>query len=493
MEEARPARPPARLPIMKYLVRAAVLLAFAASPAAPQETDDLQKNTSHVRMYPSVEQLVRRADALAAEGKFNEALEIYADAQSLPNALVPAEVKPPAPPRFVGVLEFCLRRIAAWPPEGRAAARRHSDPAAGQAFRAAQASRDPQALADVALRYPHSSFADDALALLGNLHLEAGRATEAASTFERLLALADAGIPRPVVLARLGEAWARAGRPDALDALIRRAERESPGEKVILGDREAGLVDTLKRIARSAPPAVPAALAPPSWEMIQGGPTGVRVADPADFGLRQWSAKLEEARYQADDDQWGGGWADSRPDSTYRPVMPVVSDGIAYFHTEYVVQAWNLYAASSEPLWTHRVPVPAGQLLFEDRLIHSTSVSDGRVFANLITWLGQNEMQSSWIRVKYPFPKRALVALDAYTGRPLWRVGGASGAERFEDGLSFPAAPTPAGGLLYAGAIRQLHPTDPFEHYVVCLDPATGRLVWSTFVASGGTDRKSVV
>ena len=132
MEEARSARPLARIPIMKYFVRASILLAFAASPAAPQETDELQKNTSHVRVYPSVEQLVRRADALAAEGKFNEALEIYADAQSLPNALVPAEVKSPAPPRYVGVLEFCLRRIAAWPPEGRAAARRHSDPAAGQ-------------------------------------------------------------------------------------------------------------------------------------------------------------------------------------------------------------------------------------------------------------------------------------------------------------------------------------------------------------------------
>ncbi|HZN62214.1 MAG TPA: PQQ-binding-like beta-propeller repeat protein [Planctomycetota bacterium] len=476
---------------MTYMpTRCAVLFACALliAPAAPQEADDDQKNTALLRVYPGIEELVARADAQAAAGKYVEALEIYGEAQRHPNSLVPVEKKGAAPARFVGVLEFSLKRIAAWPPEGRAAARRHADPVAGQAFRAAQASRDAQGLADVALRYPHSSFADDALALVGNLHLEAGRAAEAAFAFERLLALPDAGIPRPVVLARLGEAFARAGRSEALKALIERAAREEPETKVILGDRQESLVEALRALARSAPAIVPAILAPPSWEMMQGNPSGVRVAEPVEFGLRQWSARLDEARFQPEEDGWGGGFGESKPDAEYRPVIPAVSDGIVYFHTEFAIQAWNLYSGSAEPLWSHRVPVPAGQLLFEERLVHATSVSDGRVFANLITALGQPEVQSSYIRVKYPFPKRALFALDAYTGKVLWRLGGVPGADRFEDGLSFSTAPTPAGGLLYAGAIRQPHPTDPFEHHVVCVDPATGKVRWSTFVASGGTE-----
>ncbi len=474
---------------MKFApARIAALFACVAfiSGRAPQEVEE-QKNTALLRVYPGIDQLVGRADALAEAGKYVQALEIYGEAQDHPNSLVPVGGKSGAPARYVGVLEFCLRRIAAWPPEGRAAARRHADPVAGQAFRAAQAARDPQRLADIALRHPHSSYADDALALLGNLHLEAGRAGEAASVFERLMALPDAGLPRPVVFARLAEAFARAGRTEALAALIARAEREAPDAKVILGDREESLRSVLRAIARTAPAAPPAIAGPSSWEMVQGSPSGVRVADAAEFGIRHWSARLEEAGYQADEDQWGGGY-EARPDLNYRPVVPAVSDGIAYFHTEYVVQAWNLYAPAPEPLWSHRVPVPSGQLMFEDRLVHSTTVSDGRVFANLITALGQGEVQSNYIRVKFPFPKRALFALDAYTGKVLWRLGGVAGAERVEDSWSFPAAPTPSGGLLYAGAIRQMHSTDPFEHHVVCLDPASGRVRWSTFVASGGTE-----
>ena len=38
------------------------------------------------------------------------------------------------------------------------------------------------------------------------------------------------------------------------------------------------------------------------------------------------------------------------------------------------------------------------------------------------------------------------------------------------------------------GAVRQKLSTDPFQHYVLCLDPATGRILWSTYVASGGTE-----
>jgi tetratricopeptide (TPR) repeat protein len=290
--------------------RCAILLACTAlfQAAAPQDSDEDQKNTALLRVYPGIDQLIARADTLAAAGKYVEALEIYGEAQKQPNSLVPVEKKGGAPARYTGVLEFCLRRIAAWPPEGRAAARRHADPVAGQAFRAAQGARDAQALADVALRYPHSSFADDALALAGNLHLEAGRASEATQAFERLLALPDADLPRPVILARLGEALARSGRSDALKALIDRAVLEEAETKVILGDREESLVATLRALARNAPASIPAVLAPPSWEMMQGNPSGVRVSEPAEFGIRHWSARLDEARYQPEEEQWGGGF-----------------------------------------------------------------------------------------------------------------------------------------------------------------------------------------
>ena len=93
--------------------RAAVLVACAAFLAgpAPQE-DDEQKNTALLRIYPGTDQLVAKADALAAAGNYAGALEIYGEAQKQPNSLVAVEGKGSAPARYTGVLEFCLRRIA---------------------------------------------------------------------------------------------------------------------------------------------------------------------------------------------------------------------------------------------------------------------------------------------------------------------------------------------------------------------------------------------
>src|SRR5687767_528012 len=120
--------------MMYQPVRIAAVFIGAALAAFPHpQDDDDQKSTALLRVYPGIDQLVGRADTLAAAGKYGEALEIYADAQKAPNSLVPIEGKGAAPARYVGVLEFCLRRIASWPAEGRAAARRHADPVAGQA------------------------------------------------------------------------------------------------------------------------------------------------------------------------------------------------------------------------------------------------------------------------------------------------------------------------------------------------------------------------
>jgi outer membrane protein assembly factor BamB/TolA-binding protein len=468
--------------------RALILAVAFAGLHAPQEDDeDAPRNTALVRVYPGLDQLVTKADSLAAEGRFEAALEIYAAAGKHPNALVPLQERTGPATRYVGVLEFCLRKIASWPAEGRTAARRFADPLARQAFRAAQAAKDPQAAAEVALRYPHSSFADDALALLGSLHLEAGRPGEAAEAFERLLALPDADVPKAVAFARLGAAYAAAGRRDSLASLVARADLEAAGARVLLGDREAALSDALRDMLRTAPEAPLPAAEGSSWEMMQGSPSGVRVAEAAELGPRAWASPIAETRYEVQED-WMGGVPAPRPGPQFRPVFPAVSDGLVYFHTEFAAYACNLYGSSGEPLWTHRLQVPPGELMFEERLVHAATVADGRVYVNLVTALGEQEVQQAYIKVKFPFPKRALFCLDAYTGKVLWRLGGSTGPVPFEEGLSFSVPPTPHGGLLYAGVIRQAHSTDPFEHHVVCLDPATGHVLWSTFVASGGTE-----
>ena len=165
-----------------------------------------------------------------------------------------------------------------------------------------------------------------------------------------------------------------------------------------------------------------------------------------------------------------------------------MSDGILYVHNGLALTAYNFFAKSPEKLWQYRVPTPSGEVMFDNRVIFAPMVHDGRVYANLISSVGGEENQLGYVRVKFPFPRRGLYAFDAYTGKPLWKLGGKLQAESLEENATFSCAPTPFGGRLYVGAVKQRLSTDPFEHYVLCLDPATGKILWSTYVASGGTE-----
>ncbi len=465
----------------------------------PFAQDDGQKNTALLRIYPGVDRITTGVDNLAKDNKHSVALGILAEAmESHPNHLVPIHPDNDAKRQavqYLGVTEYVRGLITKWVAENdeaRAAVRAYFDPVAKAMFEAAKSVGDRQALAFLIESYPFSSWADDALMLRGLLEFDAGEPTKAVDTFERLVAWKETDLPLALIYARLGQAYSRAGRRDQLAALVSKADRDAGQEKIRAGDRDMALGDflraELKRVVTS-----PSAMVEPTggWESFAGSGDGSRIVEAADLGQYAWKASLELARFTEADDRYQYGRAAGVP-STYRPFFPAVSDGIVYVHGEYSIAAYNLFGAG-EQLWQHKERVPAGDLMFEDRVMHAATVVDGRVYANLVTWLDEYETQHSFITVKFPFPKRQLICFDAYTGKVLWRMGGL----RFQkggrpgDALSFSAPPTPHKGLLYVTAIRQDHQTDPFEHHVLCIDPDApdgGRIVWSTFVASGGTE-----
>ncbi|MBI2932986.1 MAG: PQQ-binding-like beta-propeller repeat protein [Planctomycetes bacterium] len=470
------------------------LLAPALTPAQDRP-EDAQRNTALVRQYPYLDLLLSKAAALTQEGRYRDVLDLYAEAVGrFPNHLVPVPVEssiPMAPVHYRGVLEHCFREMEKWPEEGKAAYRTYYDGFARAAFETARHVQDLQALDQVAQRYPLSSVADDALALLGNLAMDAGDPEHAASAFERLLAVPDADIPRSLTFARLGAAYAQSGRADDLDELLARAERECPQTNVRFGDREEPLPQILRRTLRSMNTSADSSHGvawPAGWECLQGDGTGTRPAESTALSNRAWTATIPPVEFEAAEDDPGYFPPTGRAATHYRPLFPAVSDGIVYLHHEYQAWAFNLYGTTADLLWSHSVTPPDGTLLYEERLAHTTSVHDGRVYVTLVTALGEMEKRMQWILVKFAFPKRALFCLDATTGKMVWRLGGLTDDKEPLGGLSFPTAPTPQEGRLYVGAVRQSTNTDPFEHYVLCLDAATGRVLWQTFVASGGTE-----
>ncbi|MBI3856525.1 MAG: PQQ-binding-like beta-propeller repeat protein [Planctomycetes bacterium] len=465
----------------------ALLLTLGGRPSSALQDDEYQqKNTALLNWYPEEGEVVTRASTLAAAGRYVEALAIYDEAlEKRPGTVVAVDKA-----RARGLREYVMSQIAAWPEEGKAAYRRRADPLAENLFQGAKRSRDVEALDRLVDQFPFSAVVDDALALIANLRLDAGENAAAAEALGRLLDR-EGGADRSVGIARLGLAWARAGRKGALEDLIRRVDREAAGSKVRVGGNEVALADHLKALAAGATekPADAAPLALPAWEMIGGGPAGSRMAEPGiELAKSAWVDLIGLPRLDGEDEFMMRRTMALVPTAEYRPLFPAVSDGILYVHNGLALTAYNFFARQPERLWQFKVPTPSGEVMFDNRVVFAPMVHDGRVYANLISSVGGEENQLGYVRVKFPFPRRALFAFDAYTGKLLWKLGGKLNAETLEENATFATAPTPDGGRLYVGAVKQKLSTDPFQHYVLCLDPATGKILWSTYVASGGTE-----
>ena len=468
-------------------VRALGLLGLLlAATAGGQDEEFQQKNTVNLNKYPEVDQLVTRASALTASGKYIEALAIYVEAlERGPNTVVPLDAV-----RAVGIRDYINGQIASWPEEGKAAYRRRADPLAEHAFQGAKRGRDVDALELLVDQYPFSSVVDDALVLIANLRLDAGDCASAADALGRLLDREGAS-ERAVIFARLGLAWACAGRRKELEDLTKRVERDLPNAEVQVGESRVGLAQHLKALASQIRVAAAAAapLALPAWETIGGGPSGTRLAEPGvELAKAAWMDVIGLPRLDGEEEAVFRRSMALVPTAEYRPLFPAVSDGILYVHNGLVLTAYNFYAKQPEKLWQFRLPTPSGEVMFDNRVIYAPTVHDGRVYANLIASVGGEENQLGYVRVKFPFPRRALHALDAYTGKLLWKIGGKLGVDALEENASFATAPVAEGGRLYVGAVKQKLSTDPFQHYVLCLDPASGRVLWSTYIASGGTE-----
>ncbi len=442
----------------------------------PQE----QKNTALLQTVPQVEDLTIRAAGFAARKNYAAALDIYDPVwKKYPNHTVPVSET-----LSVGVRPYILDQISRWPPGGKAVYRKRVDPLVRDRFERARRTRDPGLLVEIITRYPFSSVAPAAALLRADLLLDRGSPEEAAHILEPLLAEKGEGaLPVSVVAARLGLAFSLSGKTLHLRALVREAERKWPEATLQIHNEKKSLVEFLRILLQRTVARPPAGepLEIPEWPVVGGSPDGNGIAETnVPLGRRAWRLPVSPANHEFQDNTRFRFQPQSK--EHHLPLFPVVSDGIVYVHNEYSVFALPLFSNGVDLVWSFRRQTPPGTLMFDDRLVHTVTVHEGLVYANLITSLGHAEERLGYVRVKFPFPGRALFALDAYTGKEKWKRGGGKGK------YSYPLAPTPVGDRLYVGVVRQEHSTDPFEHHVVCLDAATGAVLWDTFVASGLTE-----
>lgn len=154
--------------------------------------------------------------------------------------------------RRVSVRAEANRMLSSLPPEGKRFYEQQFGSNARLAFKQAKAKADPQAMADIALKYVHTEAGAEAASWLGSYHLDHGRYIVAALCFERLLSRENAGSElNATTLFKAACAFERAGDAANRDRAWKlfQAKLNQPNERLPSAMRswdEAKLKDALK-------------------------------------------------------------------------------------------------------------------------------------------------------------------------------------------------------------------------------------------------------
>ncbi len=480
----------------------ACLLACRPSARAQEDGNRPRKDNeryplsgAHVPMDDRARQLIHQADAAVARKDWKPAVRNYQMALDQ----YPDFVHEVTGDTFVGIRPLCTEKLRALPPEGKAAYREMFEGRARARFEEAMRTLDRGALLAIAEGFPLSGWADRAAGVLGSLLLEEGNVRAAVSALERACASDLPEIARPWFLP-LASAYHRAGERERLERLLERIPRVVGDATLLAGGSPLDVQRRIKDWAASLPPAngtaAPPLAARPTWdrwECLGGDASRSRPLAPdlEAIPAKMWSVTVPQGSmphsFQREflRDPYAAG------DDQHTPLFPVVADGMVFIHNDTQVFAYELLSSEHFGRRAWSFPQPArlqpADVIFEEHALHSSTLADGRVFVNVVWTKGEAERQLDWLDVKLPLPNRALIALEAHTGRLLWRFGGmrTSDSPTFADAASVACAPASLGPDLWFGAVFQANATNPIEHYVCKLDAATGELRWRSNVCSG--------
>jgi len=382
--------------------------------------------------------------------------------------------------RYVSVVDRVNGLIASWPPEGLEAYRRALATEAGERLAAARGGRRIGELLDLADRYFCTPAAAEAMDLAARLAVEQADFALAARLYERLLREhPDRERLGGSMTARLALVYAMGGR--AADA--RRLAGRLPDDATVewMGEARplAGLIGNLAGGLRPRD----AERRTFSWPTFGGGPHRNGMAD---LVVDSRLAVL----WQSDALRSLGGTPESDLSTTVRRALtrgrflelnPVVADERVFVQDSRNV--WALRLGSGTLLWHYVGPNGGEELpaLSDSDLPrwYGPTVAGGRVYA----CLGREVIP--YYGYEPPESASSLVCLDGASGRLVWRVDRARLGESFEE-MEFESSPLVADGKVYVVVRRKR--AFGFQDCFLCrFDAADGRLDFRTHLGSAST------
>ncbi|MCI0465323.1 MAG: PQQ-like beta-propeller repeat protein [Gemmataceae bacterium] len=468
---------------------------------------------SHIVTLPRNEELERRLevapDYLKA-GDWKRAGQVLQSVlDHTEDGFVPVRRRGPEGKELVGWVSArseAARLLATLPPRGRELYDLSHGPQAARLLAMARKSGDMLQVALAAQRYPYTTAGREAADLVATHHLDRGEHTTAARHFARLLGRPDSGLLPPLALFKAALAFHRAGETGRAEDTWKRLAGRAPGG-IAIGGRNIPLGELKKELAR--PVASPADSTPlREWVAFRGN--AARSA-PASGGIGELKARWREDVVGAGEARQWVEHAVSRMESSRQAILPgscpLALDGKVIFRGRRGLVAldrvsgrllweaplagsleqmagdgtWHPYTGPWATAYAENFP----HVVLENSLVgtlsadrrHVYAVEDlelppfPRDYASFVSRSGQGLRFAAADDLTEGVYKSRLVAVELDTGRVAWKADGPA------VGTHVLGPPLVLGGRLYVVTEQQ-------GLRLVCLDSASGRVLWSQALAA---------
>ena len=452
---------------------AGALVAGARTGDAAQVGVPAQESSLYVEADRDAEKLLDAARKAARARDWRKAIDTYqrvADFVGKKGAqpLVPF---PPGSPVHLPVQDAAALELTRLPRAALDLYREASDRAARELFERALTAKDTAALAAVARRYLASSWGDDALAALGAIAFERADYASALAAWRRLVqSCPEPSVPLASIRARMWVCCQALGRRDEAERLARQLLHGQGHATIQLGGKPTLAADLLKQPATVPQP-------PPldDWPMLGGDGTHARLPRGiAEVGEAAWTFRVPNAAVT------DAGRREFERRGLLVPFVlnATVAAGRLFLANDAAVHA--LDARTGRLAWMYPDAPTSPQGVALDETVHAAASDGGRLFVRLADALTAFDARSGRRLWRHAFEKGSV--------RPAKKPKQKKRKKKEEDDEEIASEPllrvtppTVSGGRVVFGLT---HLGEEARASVVALDAASGRVLWRTFICS---------
>ena len=446
--------------------------------------------------------------------------------------------------QFVSLWLTANQLIGSMPPAGLRHYRTLHDPPAGQLYTQAISRSDTAGLRKIVHEYLHSSYGVKAFDALGTIYFDRGRFFRAARAWRQSVLLDPKRPDKALMLAKIATAYHLGGDADATREVLHQIATDHAGAEAVLGGKKQKIAAFLAKVRTLEPLAhAPRESGKRAWSGLAGEADGLTIMDSSDVVLMpRWRRPTELSKPKLDlpadmvalkqdlappNNQYSSQqystvatvryghvhvttrYGSRRSEFDCPPTLyPVVADELVLCRTDQAVTAYDAFTGEKKwdseafPMYRNMASLSARSNVYYgyygmkvgDRGWHTVTVAEGKVFA-----LGQfrpamhSSAVSNAMRAHAKDKKRMALLTDSSTlaamslkgGKKLWEIGhGAGGSDEMLHASKFISAPTYHASRLYVVA------TYVESFYLLCLDAATGELLWKAAISQAPAVRR---